>query len=354
MPKSLPKIALAISFFLFLSTLALAAVTRLVWQTEGTVFSDPTINNVEVVQLEDGRYRMYFHQGPSAMKSAISQDGKIFTLESGTRLAGTMPSLVKLPSGIWRMYFKSTTGIFKSATSTDGLTWKVESGERLKSGGQNDPDDIAHPTVVALPEGGYRMYYDGEVRKTQQEFTWRVLSATSTDGLSFVKDEGVRLDVETEPLLSSLSFSAHAIYENGLYYLYFSAQLGDEEPSGIYLATSENGLTFTVQQEPLLARVVTPEPGEVPNFPQDPFVLKIGGASRMFYWTTDGLFSAVQIEQEVPQDLPWWQEIWEKFRTFISELPGINLGRWELFIVPGVLFTLTAIVIYLFVKFSRR
>ncbi|MEX1061517.1 MAG: hypothetical protein WEC39_00145, partial [Patescibacteria group bacterium] len=204
MPKFLPKLILSLLFLSF-SSLLFAAVTRLVWQSEGTVFSDPTINNVEVIQLEDGRYRMYFHQGPRQMKSAISEDGKAFTLESGTRLAGTMPSLVKLPNGTWRMYFKSAGGVFQSAVSTDGLTWQIETGRRLLSGGQNDPDDIAHPTVVALPQGGYRMYYDGEVRQTQQQFTWRVLSATSTDGLSFVKDEGVRLDVGVEPLLSGLS-----------------------------------------------------------------------------------------------------------------------------------------------------
>ena len=353
MRKFLPKVALAFLFLSFFS-LVFAAVTRLVWQSEGIIFSDSTINNVEVIELEDGRYRMYFHQGPTQMKSAISTDGKTFTLESGTRLTGTMPSLVKLPNGTWRMYFKSGTDVFKSATSTDGLTWKVEAGERLRSGGQNDPDDIAHPTVVALPEGGYRMYYDGETRKTEQEFTWRVLSATSTDGLNFVKDEGIRLDVNVEPLLSGLSFSAHALYEGGVYYLYFAAERSEGEPSGIYLATSENGLTFTVQQEPLLAQVVTPAPGEIPNYPQDPFVLKLASGDRMFYWTTDGLFSALQVEQDVPQDLPWWQEIWQKFLTFLRELPGVDLGNLELFIVPGILFAATAVVIYLFVKFSRR
>ena len=74
----------------------------------------------------------------------------------------------------------------------------------------------------------------------------------------------------------------------------------------------------------------------------------------MFYWTTDGLFSALQVEQDVPQDLPWWQEIWQKFLTFLRELPGVDLGNLELFIVPGILFAATAVVIYLFVKFSRR
>ena len=301
MRKFLPKVALAFLFLSFFS-LVFAAVTRLVWQSEGIIFSDSTINNVEVIELEDGRYRMYFHQGPTQMKSAISTDGKTFTLESGTRLTGTMPSLVKLPNGTWRMYFKSGTDVFKSATSTDGLTWKVEAGERLRSG----------------------------------------------------KDEGIRLDVNVEPLLSGLSFSAHALYEGGVYYLYFAAERSEGEPSGIYLATSENGLTFTVQQEPLLAQVVTPAPGEIPNYPQDPFVLKLASGDRMFYWTTDGLFSALQVEQDVPQDLPWWQEIWQKFLTFLRELPGVDLGNLELFIVPGILFAATAVVIYLFVKFSRR
>src|SRR3990170_1404994 len=154
---------------LFLGSLRLWA-QELVWEEEGVIFSDPTIHNVEVIPLSDGQYRMYFHQ-VAEMKSAISSDGQNFTIEEGVRFQGSMPSLVKLLDGRWRMYYQALEngkGVFKSAVSTDGLNWKIETGIRLSPGGEFDLDNVVHPSVIALPQGGYRIYYDGEIRKTEQ------------------------------------------------------------------------------------------------------------------------------------------------------------------------------------------
>src|SRR3989304_602017 len=144
---------------LFLGNLRVFAQS-LVWKEEGVIFSDPTIHNVEIIPLPDGKYRMYFHQA-TEMKSAISPAGRNFEIEPGTRLT---------------------------------------------AGGEFDPDNVVHPSIIALPQGEYKMYYDGEVTKTEQEFTWRILSATSPNGLTWAKDEGVRGDVGKSPLEADLVF----------------------------------------------------------------------------------------------------------------------------------------------------
>ncbi len=305
----------------------------LVWQTEGVVFSDPAIQNVEVVPLSNGQYRMYF-DASTEIKSAISSDGKSFTLESGVRLPGTMPAIVKLTDGRYRMYYQTQEngiGVFKSALSTDGLKWSTESGTRLTPGGTDDPDNIAHPTVLSLPSGGYRMYYDGEVRQTEQEYTWRILSATSPDGLTWTKDSGIRINVKEPPLSADLVWGAHAEYYDltQTYQLYFSVQSPDKK-DGIYLATSSDGLLFTVSDQPQLA------PDTEGSQFQDPFVLNLSEGKRMFYQVRGGgIYSAVLKSNAASstEKAPTW---WEKLIK--GKFPEINLpANWQLYIVPAIL-----------------
>src|SRR3990172_4042791 len=54
---------------LFLGSLRVFAQS-FVWKEEGVVFSDPTIHNVAVIPLPDGRYRMYFASPSGETSSA--------------------------------------------------------------------------------------------------------------------------------------------------------------------------------------------------------------------------------------------------------------------------------------------
>ena len=350
---------------LFLGSLRVFAQS-LVWKEEGVVFSDPAIHNVEVIPLSDGKYRMYFHQA-TEMKSAISTDGRTFEIEPGVRLQGSMPSLIKLADGRWRMYFQiqeNGKGAFKSALSNDGLKWNLEPGTRLTSGGEFDPDNAVHPSVIALSQGGYRMYYDGEIRKTDQEFTWRILSATSPDGLSWTKDEGVRIDVDEEPLEADLVWNSHARYLplTGTYELYFGVQTpNDEFIDGIYLATSTDGIIFS---DPIAQ--LTPEeesgkfgPGGQTGSYQDPFVLEFPEGKRMYYWVNgSGIHSALLTGAPVPETEP--QSILETAKQKLTEVWGnikeIKLpNNLELYIIPTVLLLGgAAAVIYLWRSRIRR
>lgn len=338
----------------------------LVWETEGVILSDPTIHNVEVIPLPADaaeyadpkdvladRYRMYFQQNDQ-IKSAISTDGKTFALESGERLPGAMPSLIKLPDKGWRMYFKTQEddqGVLKSAISSDAFNWTIEEGVRLAGGGEFDPDNIAHPTVVTRPEGGYRMYYNGEVRRTEQDFTWRLLSATSPDGISWTKDPGVRVNVGEGSLDADSVGSAHAEYYalTQTYQILFSVQSA-KAPNGIYRATSQDGLLFTISPEPEFA-----PPEEI----GEPFVFNFSGTKRMYYWVGgSGIYSAVlKRTSEVRQTNlgGWLENLWEKIRTLPQKINLQLPKNPELYIVPTVLLAIgLGAVIYLWRSRLRR
>ena len=83
--------------------------------------------------------------------SAVSSDGLNCTTEPGTRLPEgrpAMPSVIELPDGRWRMYYNS--GGIHSAISDDGINFQQE-GLRLAT-------NLQGPTVIRLDDGRYRMY----------------------------------------------------------------------------------------------------------------------------------------------------------------------------------------------------
>lgn len=128
--------------------------------------------NVDIVPLGDGRFRAYLMSFGGVI-SAISADGRTFALEEGVRLpSGEHHALVRLPDGRVRMYYSRSgpsdpddpsSGVL-SALSSDGLTFEPDPGVRLRPGADGEPDDagIIHPHVIEVRGGGYRMYYDAD------------------------------------------------------------------------------------------------------------------------------------------------------------------------------------------------
>jgi hypothetical protein len=62
----------------------------------------------------------------------------------------SQPDVVPVPGG-YRMYYSDPGGGIRSMFSIDGLDWVEEDGYRIRTG--------TDPTVVRMPDGGYRMYY---------------------------------------------------------------------------------------------------------------------------------------------------------------------------------------------------
>ncbi|MDD5593928.1 MAG: hypothetical protein PHG97_04250 [Candidatus Margulisbacteria bacterium] len=95
-------------------------------------------------------------------KTDSSTETGVWKVESGIRIVdGVSTSTVKLSNGSYRTYYVGSGGIL-SAISTDGLTFTLESGKRVDVGAPGEPDSAqaVNPCVVALSDG-YRMYYDG-------------------------------------------------------------------------------------------------------------------------------------------------------------------------------------------------
>ena len=145
---------------------------------------DPTL-----VQLEDGRYRLYFTSnervggGRPAIYSAVSSDGLAYTFEPGARFApaaGTVDaSVVRFGAG-WHLFshtMEANTGRGFHAVSADGLAFEELPMVDVGSGRQW----IGNAVVVA---GVLRYYGSG------RDGVW---SATSTDGSTWTLDPGWRL-----------------------------------------------------------------------------------------------------------------------------------------------------------------
>ena len=128
--------------------------------------------------------------GPSTLRSAISTDGLNWEVEPGVRLGADdasfySPRVVFLDGGHCRLYCGARGKGILSALSTDGgLTFALEPGARLKPGSGYDALTAFAPEVLPIAGGGYRMYYAGYSAPNRAY----VLAATSADGLHWQKE----------------------------------------------------------------------------------------------------------------------------------------------------------------------
>jgi hypothetical protein len=147
----------------------------------------------DVVMLPDGRIRMYYvafpfgpnppvpgsqqANQPNRVKSALSSDGKNFTVEEGVRLEGiqyTDPDVIRIGND-WFMYV-STGPTAWAAQSSDGLAFRL-------IGKVNETGAVSGSYV--FPNGTLRHYFCGRSG---------IMSATSADGKSAWKEEsGMRI-----------------------------------------------------------------------------------------------------------------------------------------------------------------
>jgi hypothetical protein len=164
----------------------------------------------EVVVLSDETYRMYYantfyDEGIDDYRtrflSAVSTDGLLWTKEPGIRLdyGGTYDSIrmehidiVKLPAGKYRMYYSGYDGThyrILSAITADGLVWTKEAGVRVDVGGIYDSLHVLSSVTTRIADGRYVMFYCGHSALWEAN----ILSAVSTDGITWTKEEGIRI-----------------------------------------------------------------------------------------------------------------------------------------------------------------
>ena len=172
------------------------------WTREpGIRVLDPAANlgSPRCLPLDGGRFRLYYHFYPlsnrtgidagKCIRSAISDDGQTFVQEDGVRIqqeddlesyAVYAPEILRLADGSYRMYYAGWSedpveGRIFSATSWDGLSWVKDPGICLENGGSFQQVKVSEPCVARLPDGRFRVYYEANDRNGD----WRILSATT-------------------------------------------------------------------------------------------------------------------------------------------------------------------------------
>jgi len=151
------------------------------WHEDGMVLKGSFVD-ADCVALPDGRYRLYYGVAPEIpgnhleIFSSSSPDGWEWTRDPGVRMVwAAAPSVIAVPGGGWRMYYNGyQTGLgmgVLSAFSTDGLDFVREPGQRVSRGEEGEVDylNCGAPSVIKLRNGGYRMYYRGSIRGAYTE-----------------------------------------------------------------------------------------------------------------------------------------------------------------------------------------
>ncbi|MAG34857.1 MAG: hypothetical protein CL878_01185 [Dehalococcoidia bacterium] len=216
----------------------------------------------DVIPLPDGRYRMYFEAGspdqPTVVLSAVSEDGLAFAVEPGIRVGDAKwsygsPRCVYVQSGdsgeaapMYRLYhhkytFPLVSGIdagneIVSSISEDGLDFKREPGVRIAQETSRETMAVYAPEVIRLGDGTYRMYYAAWT----DEISGGAFSATSQDGLDWVKDSGICVELGTSGTWDADMVSEPCIIglRNGRARLFYEAR-DDDGNCRILSATSQ-------------------------------------------------------------------------------------------------------------------
>ena len=128
--------------------------------------------------------------------------------------------------------------------------WVKERGARIEGGRDLDRSKVQAPCVVRAPGGGFRLFYTavgpGKPFANCQGY---ILSATSTDGLEFVVEEGIR--VAPEPGVAQMSLrvlapSVTALTDGG-WRMYFEARGPAALPTAIMSAVSEDQVNWRIE-----------------------------------------------------------------------------------------------------------
>lgn len=200
-----------------------------------------------IVRSPDGRFRLFYTAiGPGKpftncqgyILSATSEDGLDFSLEPGIRIAPDpaldqmslrvlAPSVTPVVDGRWRMYFEArgrvgTPTAIMSAVSGDQINWRVEEGVRFTATG-----GVGAPRFLDLRDGSGRLYcfesiYGDGGPAAGARLATRVVSATTSDGLNFVRDPGVRL-YDQQGEFDSAGITAAEVVPGSIWTMVYSA-----------------------------------------------------------------------------------------------------------------------------------
>lgn len=126
-----------------------------------------------------------------------------------------------------------------SSFSDDGYSFVKESGVRVspRSGFY-----LEGPTVIKLKNGSYRMYFNENTISSKEKREGAIWGATSSDGLSWVRDEKVTLgSIPDGKNPSNWPQALHPFVlerQDGSYLMFYSTH------SQVYAANSDDGINW--------------------------------------------------------------------------------------------------------------
>ncbi len=270
------------------------------WSVEGQRFQRDWIGCIDIVKLPDGPYRMYytgsavFPQYPTFIQYAESPDGLNWTYQGPITITSSLPypwwessETLILPDGTFRMYICYGYGWYADgrriyqADSADGVAWTLRPNPVIPLGSAGSYDDAAAtgPNFVDLGDGTSRMYYTGF-----DGASYRILSAFSPDGLTWIKEPGARIDVGG-PLDTGHAYSPRVLrLSGGEFVMFYTGAGGTPSTSRILSAVSPDGLNWIKEDG---ARIDPADlPGGIALFPfgvGSGDLIPLDGQYRMYF-----------------------------------------------------------------------
>lgn len=193
--------------------------------------------------------------------------------------------IVDIGNGKYRMYYAIEPEVpgnkleVYSATSSDGITWAPESGVRRTF--------TVFPDVVRLPDGRWRMYFQN---------AGVIKSAISSDGLKWNDESGTRIDTRNNEGLTFENVAGPTTIADGSRYImtYSGAISGrykdapNDRMAVLLWATSSDGLKFEMQGLALDSRN-----DKYYGFADTPDLIKWDdGTIKMFFWGYFGIYES--------------------------------------------------------------
>ena len=201
------------------------------------------VADVSGVLLADGKLRAYVFAQNKGIEIWDSSDGISFT-RAGNAFGGDsngygMPRVIKLTDGRYRMYNLSSGGI-SCSISSDGLNFTLENVACIGRTAFGITGNMTSPGIIKLASGGYRAYFSTVSAPGSMSGAQKSYSATSTDGLTWTPDAGVRIGPGSSIDQSAEHPTAINHSDGSVTIFYF-----DSGAHGLYYASSKDGLTFS-------------------------------------------------------------------------------------------------------------
>lgn len=233
---------------------AFASEDGLNWWPLGEVFRDPRYpqaTDPDAFQTPEG-WVMLLSLGPRLLR-CTSDDGLRFTTDGTVlELGGSVSDTVRIAGG-WRTFFhvnadprNGSRMRIRSAFTPDGKHWQVEDGDRLVAPLAGPASlGVADPAPVELPDGSWLMAIKSFIAPPAQPQPGPVAgleahmvgSASSLDGLSWTRDEGLRLSRASVPAAINDGDQRVLLY-------YVRPPDARDRPETVACAVSEDGMDF--------------------------------------------------------------------------------------------------------------